>query len=290
MPDRSRFFYSVRSIFRILKPLINRFHIRSAFLNVAESKELRISYTTPVRTLKTFLLRFRPLETEHELERIGGNHDGGYLVPKSELSEIDACFSIGCNFVWDFEKEIGENYAIPSVIVDDISKKPNNLSPLQTYFPSWLGKFSNDKTISLEDLIKGSHFNKSDNLLLQMDIEGSEFECLLNTPKTVLQQFRIMVIEIHNLQNILHHHLFQKYYYPFMKMILVDFEVVHVHPNNACGIWQYKDIEFPEVIEVTFLRRDRIKSIDGYASLPHKLDLLNSQVNSPILINWETFL
>ena len=72
-----------------------------------------------------------------------------------------------------------------------------------------------------------------------------------------------------------------------MKMILDDFEVVHVHPNNACGVWQYKGIEFPEVIEVTFLRRDCVKSTDGYSSLPHELDQLNSQKNPPILINWE---
>lgn len=290
MRDKSQIFYSVRFIFRLLKPLMNKLHIRSAFLNVAESKDLRISYTTPVRTLKKFLLLFRPLETEHELERIGGHKDGGYLIPKLELIDISACFSIGCNFVWDFEKEIGENYGIPSIIVDDISKKPNDLSHLQEYFPGWLGKFSNDKTISLEDLVRTSHFSESDNLLLQMDIEGSEFECLLYTPKRVLQQFRIIVIEIHNLQNILHHHLFNRYFSPLMNMLLDDFEVLHVHPNNACGVWQYGDIEFPEVIEVTFLRRDRVKSIKGYAGLPHKSDQLNSQVNRPILINWETFL
>lgn len=290
MEDKSQFFYSVRSLFRLLKPLMNKLHIQSAFLNVAESKNLRISYTTPVRTLKKFLLQFRPLDTEHELERIGGHKDGGYLVPKLELNHISACFSIGCNFVWDFEKEIGENYGIPSIIVDDISKKPNDLGHLQEYFPGWLGKFNNDQTISLEDLVKKSRFSESDSLLLQMDIEGAEFECLLYTPKKVLQQFRIIVIEIHNLQNILHHHLFVKYYYPFMNLILDDFEILHMHPNNACGVWQYGDIEFPEVIEVTFLRRDRVKSTEGYTSLPHKLDQLNSQVNPPILIKWETFL
>ena len=75
-----------------------------------------------------------------------------------------------------------------------------------------------------------------------------------------------------------------------MKMILEDFEVVHVHPNNACSTWEYKDIRFPEVIEVTFLRRDRIKAIGGYAELPHKLDQLNAHDNPPILINWESLL
>jgi hypothetical protein len=283
-------FYFMRSVFRSLKPLLNRLHFRSAFLNISESKQLRISYTTPTRTLKTFLALFRPLETEHELQRIGQNGDGGYLVPESELSDIEACFSIGCNFIWDFEREIGENYGIPSIIVDDISQKPNNLTSLQTYYPSWLGKYSNEKMVSLEDLINQSNFSKSNKLLLQMDIEGSEFECLIYTPKSVLQQFRIMVIEIHNLQNILHNHLFRKYYNPFMKMILEDFEVVHAHPNNSCGLWRYKDIEFPEMIEVTFLRRDRIKSIEGFAVLPHKLDQMNSQVIPPIVINWEAFL
>jgi hypothetical protein len=288
--NRNPIFYLVRSIYRYLKPLINRLHIRSAFLNIPESRNLQISYTTPLHKLKPFLLLFRPSETEHELARIGGNKDGGYLVPKSELMDIDACFSIGCNLIWDFEREIGEDYGIPSIIVDDLSQKPSNLGSLQTYVPSWLGKSSTGTTISLEDLVLKSQYPKSDKLLLQMDIEGAEFECLIHTPTYVLKQFRILVIEFHNLENILHHHLFKNYYHSLMTKILADFEVVHSHPNNDHGTWQYKDFEFPKIIEVTFLRRDRIKSIQGYSTLPHKLDHLNSQTTAPILINWGNLL
>ncbi len=287
---KSTFFFTTRSIFRALKPLLNKIHIRSTFLNVAESKELRISITTPIRRIKAFLLMFRPMLTEHDLVLIGAKGDGGYLVPETELTQIDACFSIGCNFLWDFEKEIGERYSIPSIIVDDITKKPPNLSPMQTYVPKWLGRFSDENVISLEELVNESQFSNSKDLLLQMDIEGSEFECIIHTPREVLQQFRVIVIEIHNLQNVLHHHLFMNAFYPLMNLFIEDFEVVHVHPNNACSTWEYKDIRFPEVIEVTFLRRDRIKAIGGYAELPHKLDQLNAPDNPPISINWESLL
>ena len=44
-----------------------------------------------------------PVKTEHELIRIGGSKDGGYLVP-NDLSGIQACFSPGVSDLADFKK------------------------------------------------------------------------------------------------------------------------------------------------------------------------------------------
>lgn len=57
------------------------------------------------------------------------------------------------------------------------------------------------ETISLEDVIK---LTSSDNLVLKMDIEGTEHEVIPNVPDYILQKFDLILIEIHqNYENIL---------------------------------------------------------------------------------------
>ena len=46
-----------------------------------------------------------------ELIRMGGNGDGGYLIPNL-MNEIDHCFSAGVSDIAHFEKELLEKYDI----------------------------------------------------------------------------------------------------------------------------------------------------------------------------------
>lgn len=47
----------------------------------------------------------KPIKTNHELIRIGGDGDGGYLIP-NDLVGIDSCFSPGVSSVADFENDL----------------------------------------------------------------------------------------------------------------------------------------------------------------------------------------
>ena len=108
-------------------------------------------------------------------------------------------------------------------------------------------------------------------LLLQMDIEGSEYAVLIDTPATVLRRFRIMVIEFHALE-----WLFTKFGCTLMTAIfdklLADFVVCHLHPNNYTPAQRCGTIEIPPVMEFTFLRRDRVRRGGRGPRLPHPLD------------------
>ena len=67
--------------------------------------------------IENFISRFREKYISCELIRIGGDGDGGYLLPDI-LNDISYCFSPGVSQTSFFEKELSENYNIQSFMVD----------------------------------------------------------------------------------------------------------------------------------------------------------------------------
>jgi FkbM family methyltransferase len=77
-----------------------------------------------------------------------------------------------------------------SILNDDVN------SQLQPYNPKNLSV----KTISLERLL-AQHDVQGSELILKLDIEGHEFNVLLNTPIAVLNRFKTIFVEVHNNMN-----------------------------------------------------------------------------------------
>ena len=48
---------------------------------------------------------YRPIRSD-DLIRVGRNYDGGYVVPKRVVNEMDALLSLGVNLDWSFEKHL----------------------------------------------------------------------------------------------------------------------------------------------------------------------------------------
>ena len=111
-------------------------------------------------------------------------------------------------------------------------------------------------------------------LLLQMDIEGAEWPVLLNVSDETLRRFRIIVIELHDLERILDRHAL-RIMQATASRLAEHFRVVHSHPNNHGGVVRKGRRPIPRVIEITLLRRDRCRAL-GQATLPHHLDRANA--------------
>jgi hypothetical protein len=113
-------------------------------------------------------------------------------------------------------------------------------------------------------------------LLLQMDVEGGEFDTLLSASPALLAQFRVMVIEFHYLQD-----LFNKPFFDLasrlFRRLLQTHSVVHIHPNNYCGSVRASGLELPRVAEFTFHRNDRLRNRSYRTTFPHPLDRHNSK-------------
>ena len=174
---------------------------------------------------------FKPNGT-FDLVRLGGNHDGGYLVDKKtlKLSKCLISFGIGTNF--EFEKDF---YKLENkkIYCYDYSIYPNFVKNISFYFFSGLINFRNLKkliysfkiflnfvifinkknvfffskkvqsrvikknSINLRRIISSiSNFP----VLLKVDIEGDEYDILADIKK-MSHNIEGLIIEFHNINN-----------------------------------------------------------------------------------------
>jgi len=238
---------------------------RQLFLTSGKS----LAGSTDKKDLERFIQKFRPKSVEKKLIRIGGKGDGAYLLP-DDLSGISACFSPGVDITSTFEEELAKKYDIKSFMVDFSVNKPPIENKLFHFDKKFLGNKNDEKFIRLEDWVKNSMNDNSD-LLLQMDIEGAEYEVVIDTPSEIFKKFRIMAIEFHSLDMLFNKNAFKMVEAVFDKLSS-DFTVVHIHPNNSRPIINKNSIDIPELLEFTFLRNDRVDLSDKKLSFPHALD------------------
>ncbi|MGO1119576.1 FkbM family methyltransferase [Rhodovibrionaceae bacterium A322] len=241
------------------------------FLN---DKGLTATNGTDREDLLELLQGLKPLAIHQELVRLGSHGDGGYLIP-DDLDNITACFSPGVSDNADFEQDLSER-GIRSFLADPSVDGPPQPNPLFDFEKKRVSSRHHPDHLRLERWIAEKTPEARDNLLLQMDIEGAEYEVILDTHPSVLRKFRCLVIEFHNLDLLRSAPVFTFYRQVFSKLLSI-FATVHLHPNNRADLVDYQDIVIPKVIEMTFFRRDLLDKKMAAVTLPHPLDVDNSQ-------------
>ena len=230
-----------------------------------------------IESLITFINSLKPLVTGYQLIRIGSKNDGGYLIP-DDLEGIDYCYSPGVSDNADFELDLA-NKGIKCFLADfSVEKSPishKNINFLKKYISNKIGQ----KYIDFENWFKvtqkKSIQNNKENFILSMDIEGSELEVLSSMRTETLRKFRIIVLELHDLERIFHQPILTLYQSVINK-ILENFVVAHIHPNNAFKKVIRNNIDIPPLLEITFLNKSRVKCKETiYANYPHSKDAPN---------------
>ena len=236
----------------------------------------------------------KPKSSPFPLVRVGGCWDGAYLIP-DVLVGIDACFSPGvCNFK-RFEDELALKYGIKSHMCDfssDIDKFETPLiKDMQTFRRKWLDVSDSPDCISLDDWVEDFCSDPHGDLMLQMDIEGSEYRNLLDISESTLKRFRVLVIELHGL-DVLSDISNSEHELALTLRKLNKFHTcVHVHPNNCSGAFLHRPtgMNVPNVLEVSFLRNDYMDMGSGRfypPQLPHPSDIsFNANWNPPLHLN-----
>lgn len=237
------------------------------------SKGIFIDPMIPMSRLQSLVKMIQPKSCSHELIRLGANSDGGYLVP-DDLEGIYACFSPGVDDIASFEQDLFNKYQIGSHLADfSVDEIPSGTLAL-SFTKKFLGANSYENFISLEDWVDTHAPDASDDsLLLQMDIEGGEYETLLSCPARILSKFRIMVIEFHLIESWAQADFFRIVEAAFRKLLDTHY-VIHNHPNNAMGIVDLNGFNAPRVFELTFIKKSRTIA-GGVAKLPHPMDFKN---------------
>jgi hypothetical protein len=245
----------------------------------------KLTGSASIEEIEAAINLMTPVGAGRELIRLGGAKDGGYLVP-NDLLEIEACFSPGTNNFKRFEDQILSAYGIKSFMCDfssDVDKFQTPLAPDSQFFEKkWLDIDGASDSIEINEWVESNTEAASD-LILQMDIEGAEYRNLIATRRSTMSRFRIIILELHGLGALGDREFLNGVFLPAMLNVTHDHVCVHAHANNCCGAVDFSDdLVVPQLIELTFLRRDRLGSDHHQRTLPHRLDEDNVTRKAPI--------
>jgi hypothetical protein len=185
------------------------------------------------------------------LKRFGNENDGGYVLA-DDIASTDFLFSFGVAENILFEDHM-------SRIVDGIDMYDYSVSgpPYQIlnsrFYKEKIGKAADEGFANIKKCFYRSGEKKD--YILKIDIEGSEWNFFNHTDIQDLLSFRQIIVEFHWIDKILDNE-----HYKIIKNVLSKINLTHqsvnVHGNNYGDIVQFVDLHIPEVLEVTFLRKN----------------------------------
>jgi len=182
------------------------------------------------------------------LTRLGSLNDGGYLVVDDFLPQ-DVLVSLGVGDNADFEYEISKK--IKGIIAFDhtVDAMPKIINNTQFNKLGVKAK-STDNYVTLSSIIE--NIPDENDLLLKIDIEGWEWEVLDSISDSELSRFRQIIGEFHGFNNGANLQTKSR----VLSKIVQNFTVVNTHANNWGKYDIIKRLAVPDVIEITFLRKD----------------------------------
>jgi hypothetical protein len=243
-----------------------------------------------------FMFKVRPF-LWHDLIRLGRAHDGGYVVPAEIVRKTRILISLGYGNDYSFEKDflwfspqskvilIDENAGALFYLCDLVSSCLKRLTfngghpraatrnlfmflglkrtrDIQVRRNRVASSRTTKSQVTLSSLL--NEFDSSE-LVLKIDIEGSEYECLLETKK--LANLSCLIVEFHNIPNE------QDVFDEVLSKIQIDFILVNTHINNFGKIIN----GVPEAIELSFVnRRFVLSNLPLVNVIPSVLDQRNS--------------
>jgi hypothetical protein len=258
-----------KKILRLLNSLFSFFFIR-----IYESRNKQLIEKL-INTLKVHDLGY-------QLIRIGSDNDGGYLVPNI-LNQIRYCFSPGVGGSSSFERDL-QNRNIKCFLADNSVDLKSDIVKSFDFEKKNISSLNSKNTITLEDWVNLKIDKSSNDLLLQMDIEGDEYEVILSANEDFIKRFKVMIIEFHYLDHIANK-LGYKYIGAVFKKLLNYFDICHIHPNNADEINIICGFNIPSVLEITLLRKDLILKKEKLNYILHPLDQDNKLNNKKIILS-----
>jgi hypothetical protein len=255
------------------RSVIRRKTLKAAGVRVSAALGWHSAPRTSTAAVRGLLHALRPREPGVEFVRVGPDRDGGYLVP-DDLAGIRHVFSPGVSTESGFEAALADR-GMRVFLADYSVAGPAQSHSNFVFDKRFVGCTTDERYISLDDWHAAKLGNDADSeLLLQMDIEGAEYETLLAASPRLLTRFRIMVVEFHWLPQLWNEPFFALASRLFEKL-LTTHAVVHIHPNNCCGSVKSAGLEIPRIAEFTLLRRDRLRSSAYRTTFPHPLDRPN---------------
>lgn len=257
-----------------LGKLDSKKHVNS----MSQTKQQNLSRTTDFPAQQKILqlmrdIHPRAMRTMKKI-RIGGMNDGGYVVPECIL-KCDTVLSIGIGNDVSFDLELANQGMTVLQFDHTVDGSPTVHFNFVFEKKGW-GNCTEGDLLDFNEIFTRFQARSPQRGALKFDIEGAEFDALAATDVSQLADFEVIVCEIHWLENLVDSVFFDRVRHAIDK--LTTYHVpVHLHANNCSNVALVEGLSIPQVLEISFLRRD-LDNFDGFSldSIPGYLDQPNN--------------
>ena len=226
--------------------------------------------------------------------RFGGKEDGSYVI--CDLPEYDGLYSYGSNDQTEFEREFYQKYEKPSWVYDHtingITDKPDFIN----FFKQGVSHETTHELDTIDNQVATNGHIDCSKMMAQIDIEGCEWTVLTASEK--IKEFSQVIIEYHfngggvtgnpwfiiadsNFDNVI----------KTLRFMNEHFVCVHIHGNNSPAIAPWVDIDFPSVIECTYVRKNLVthQEVDMQQYPIPGMDFPNNNTRPDMPLTWWKF-
>ena len=163
-----------------------------------------------------------------ELARVGGPHDGGYLMCANLIAGVQSAYSYGIGGEDSWGCEIARTHRVPVHQYDCFE-------PTKVQCPGATFHLNAECVGPKKDVVERRPFDTLANqierngdagrrLIVKMDVEGAEWESILATPDAVLAGIDQMPMELHGID--------EPHVLAGLRKLKTHFYLVSVHFNN----------------------------------------------------------
>lgn len=191
----------------------------------------------------------------NSLVRIGGDEDGGYWFPKSQLPpQVLISPGIGMSISFDLEMaRLGTNCVLLDKSVDlarlDI---PSDLVAKVSVIKKNLGIVDDRETVTIESLLAGE-CQQTAGYALQMDIEGSEYLILSAFSEQEITRFGVILVEFHSVDKFFSNGFLGWQFEQVVGKLSRTHDMVYSQANIRGGFTRFLGYKVPHAIETTWL-------------------------------------
>ena len=201
---------------------------------------------------------------------------------RKPFSENKVAYSIGINqdVSWDLDM-VAEGYQVYQY--DHTIKK----LPEENLAFHWkkIGITGEEETAELKNLttlLRDNGHADVSGMVLKIDVEGYEWNVFAGLAEKTLLQFDQIVVEFHDLiadedRNMKIHAL---------ENLVKTHKVIHIHANNNSSADYCGDIMMPDVLEVTWLRKDLCLDTRYTGVLPRSVDRRCNALAPEVLLGY----
>ncbi len=213
--------------------------------------------------------------------RIGRNNDGGYIM-LDDFSEDMKAYSIGICDDMSWDKDIHEKYGMDVYMYDHtVPYAPEKIDGCYFYQKGIAAEDRGGSFLSLRSMLKQHGDERSDNLVLKMDVEGAEWDVLNAVNEEDINRFCQIVIEFHGMTELSNRE----------KMICALKKINRTHQavwgNNYAPAEWGGSVLMPMSLEVCYVRKKSYDLENRDAFFPTELDMPNFSIKRDYMLgNW----